>query len=181
MATRDLRPPINPEQRRKNVPRRSKNSRSHPKGELERVAEKHAMALELRKQGLTFREIAARMGISLKSAHDCVEAELLELREKTVLDAVAVREIDLERCDVMLKGLWPKIKKGDPAAVGAGVRVLDRRARLLGHDAPQKTELVGALAAITPEAAARMSEADIAARVQALVTRISNPDTGSGA
>jgi hypothetical protein len=47
----------------------------------------------------------------------------------------------------MNEGLWPEIKKGSAPAVTAGVRVSERRARLLGLDAPtaSRTELTGSL------------------------------------
>jgi hypothetical protein len=48
----------------------------------------------------------------------------------------------------MTQGLWPAVQKGEPRAVAATVRVCERRARLLGLDAPTqtKTEFAGKLA-----------------------------------
>jgi hypothetical protein len=47
----------------------------------------------------------------------------------------------------MTSGLWPQIRAGSPPAVSAAVRVSERRARLLGLDAPVATrsELTGSL------------------------------------
>jgi hypothetical protein len=47
----------------------------------------------------------------------------------------------------MTEGLWPHIQEGSAAAVSAGIRVSERRSRLLGLDAPvaTKSELSGSL------------------------------------
>jgi hypothetical protein len=46
--------------------------------------------------------------------------------------------LDLQRTNVTLVGLWPKVLAGDPQAIVAALRVLERRARMLGYDAPAK-------------------------------------------
>jgi hypothetical protein len=55
--------------------------------------------------------------------------------------------MELERLDAMTSGLWPGIQEGSAANVSAGVRVSERRAKLLGLDAPiaSKTEVTGSL------------------------------------
>lgn len=113
-------------------------------GEDEVIAERRAKAFSLRKAGASYRQIAQQMAVSLNTAYADVQAELLELREQTKSDAVEVRELELQRCDEMILGLWPAVRRGDPKAVMAAVRVSDRRARLLGLDAPSKQEVTGA-------------------------------------
>src|SRR5262249_37658486 len=109
--------------------------------------ERRAVALELRKAGGSFREIARQLGVDVHTAHADVEAELAALRETTVGRAEALRDLELERCDRMVAGLWPQIEQGKPPAVSAAVRVSERRARLLGLDAPttMRTEMTGSL------------------------------------
>ena len=55
--------------------------------------------------------------------------------------------MELERLDAMTAGLWPGIQEGSAANVSAGVRISERRAKLLGLDAPtaSKTEVAGSL------------------------------------
>jgi hypothetical protein len=82
----------------------------------------------------------------LHTAWADVNAELLELREKTKADAEEVRELELQRCDEMILGLWPHVRRGDAKAVFAAVRVQERRAKLLGLDiTKQQIELTGNL------------------------------------
>jgi hypothetical protein len=56
----------------------------------------------------------------------------------------------------MTSGLWPHIQEGSAAAVNAGVRVSERRSRLLGIDAPvvTKNELTGSLGVYAEKLAA---------------------------
>ena len=44
----------------------------------------------------------------------------------------------------LLAGLWPAAISGDVPSVGMALRVAERRARLLGLDAPTRQELTGA-------------------------------------
>lgn len=113
-------------------------------GEDEVIAERRAKAFSLRKAGASYRQIAQQMAVSLNTAYADIQAELLELREQTKTDAADVRDMELQRCDEMILGLWPAVRRGDPKSVMAAVRVSERRAKLLGIDAPSKQELTGA-------------------------------------
>jgi hypothetical protein len=120
--------------------------RSRP-GQVEAIAERRVLALELRKAGGSYREIARQLGVDVHTAHADVGAELAALREKTVDQATEVRDLELQRFDEMTAGLWPKVRAGSPSHVTAAVRVSERRARLLGLDEPTatRTELSGSL------------------------------------
>lgn len=137
-----------------------------------RLIEGHAKAMELRRDGLTYRQIAVALGVSTRTAFDYVQAELVDIRNRTTLDVEAIRDLELERCDVLLKGLGPGIRAGDPPSVAAAVSVMGRRAKLLGLDAPVRAEWVGALTAVSPMEAAKMSDSDIESRVKQLMDRV---------
>jgi hypothetical protein len=51
-----------------------------------------------------------------------------------------LREIELDRLDRLQRGIWERAKDGDIRAIDAVLRIIDRRARLLGLDAPQKIQ-----------------------------------------
>jgi hypothetical protein len=114
-------------------------------GEDEVIAERRVRAFGLRKAGASYRQIAQQLNVGVNTAWADVNAELMELRAQTTADAEAVREMELQRCDEMILGLWPGVRRGDPKSVMAAVRVSDRRARLLGLDAPSKSEISGNL------------------------------------
>ena len=98
-------------------------------------------ALEMRKRGANYREIAAALGVGLTTAHRYVTAELDELRAETRASAEQLRDLELERLDQYLARLQPKIEDGDEKAIATALRVQERRAKLTGLDAPQRTEV----------------------------------------
>ncbi len=112
-------------------------------GEQEIIAERRVKALSLRKSGASYRQIASHLAVSLHTAWDDVQAELNALRALATNEATELRDLDVHRCDEMLLGLWPSVRRGEAKSVIAAVRVMDRRAKLLGLDAKQQIELSG--------------------------------------
>jgi hypothetical protein len=96
------------------------------------AAEKRARALELRKAGATYDQIAQRLGFSNRG--NAQRAVLTALKEITAEPAVEVRQLELERLDAMLLGLWQQARNGDVNAVDRALRIAERRAKLLGLD-----------------------------------------------
>lgn len=89
--------------------------------------------MELRIAGYSLRAIAAELGCAMSTVTDGIERELAELTREP---AERLRTVEVERMDEMLKALWPRIQSGDTASVDSGLRVMARRAKLLGLDAP---------------------------------------------
>lgn len=106
------------------------------RGQVEAIAERRTLALELRKAGGSYREIARQLAVDVHTAHGDVAAELAALRETTVGRAEELRDLELQRFDEITAGLWPLVQEGSPPAVTAAVRVSERRSRLLGLDEP---------------------------------------------
>ena len=52
----------------------------------------------------------------------------------------AVRQLELNRLDQMLFTLYPQILQGDQGAINTALRIEERRASLLGLDAPKQIE-----------------------------------------
>ncbi len=103
------------------------------------MAAKQRKALELRKSGATFEEIARQLryangGGAYKAVSHALAATLQEPAEE-------LRRLELERCDCMQMALWPKVSDGDPEAVRACLRIMVRRSALLGLDAPAKSRI----------------------------------------
>jgi hypothetical protein len=103
--------------------------------------ERKLQALELRKAGATFQQIADQLGYrSASGAFNAVKAALkATLREP----ADELRELELTRLDAMLLPLWRRVQSGDEKAVDRVLRIMERRARLLGLDAPTRGEISG--------------------------------------
>ena len=101
------------------------------------------MALDLRRRGYLLTEIAAEMGISAPST----VAKLIKkaLREIVREPAEDVMQIELDRLDSMFVSAYARASdKGQPFnrdAVETCLKVMERRAKLLGIDKPTKTSL----------------------------------------
>lgn len=107
-------------------------------GKAEAAAERRLKALELRKAGAPYRAIASQLGVSLKQAYDDVTQELEVLAEKSQAEAAHVRTLELERLDAMTMAIWQQVRQGNQGAIDRALRVMERRAKLLGIDAPEK-------------------------------------------
>lgn len=141
------------------------------------IIDKRQIALELRRSGLSFREIAQEMGIGVKTASEYVQAELLELRDKTQLDASLIRDVELERCDYMLSRIWNAVKRGEVDAVLTALKIQERRAKLLGLDAPTKSQIDATVAAITPDQVSKMGDSEIEKRLKSLLEAVKGSQT----
>lgn len=98
--------------------------------------ERAAQAVKLRIGGASFPQIAAQLGYnSTQSAFDAVKRTLQQtLREP----ADELRSVDSERLDALWHQAFSKALDGDLPAQQACLKILDRRAKLLGLDMPQK-------------------------------------------
>ena len=100
------------------------------------AAERRAKALEARKAGFTYQAIGDSLGITQQAAHKTVMVALAVINEKIAEAAEEVRTIELERIDALFKIAYQQGLKGKRGAVMDCVRLMDRRAKYLGLDAP---------------------------------------------
>lgn len=106
------------------------------------AAVKQARAVELRSSGASFDRIATECGYKDRAgAHKAVMSAL----RKTVDEpADELRELELMRLDRALEVAWSHMKARGPYALNAIDRVLkigERRAALIGLDAPEKVDI----------------------------------------
>lgn len=99
---------------------------------------KAAKALELRMEGKTFEAIAEELGYAGKQgAYDAVRRSLEAITREP---AEALLKLDLERLDAMWGIHYLNAQAGDVQALAACMKIMERRAKLLGLDAPVKTD-----------------------------------------
>ena len=104
------------------------------------ILQRQIQALELRKAGFSYRAIAEKLDIGHAQAHKDVMGELERLAQLRDGKATEILELELERLDMLTKGLEPMARTGNPGSVNSFLRVMERRAKLLGLDAPEKFE-----------------------------------------
>lgn len=110
-----------------------------------RAREKALECLALRKLGMNYRDIAEKVGYaSAGAAQYAVRQVLDEQLEMSSEEIEAVRKIELERLDDIYFVLYEAVRKGDrasPRAAEVAVKVMERRSKLLGLDAADRTEV----------------------------------------
>lgn len=128
-----------------------------------RKIERQVKALELRRMGKGYVEIAAALGIGKSQAHRLVQAGLADAKAQIGADAGELKAEEISRLDAMLAGLWPEARKGGQGAVDRVLKIMERRAKLLGLDAPVKLAHGGDKDAppIKTEHAHAMTDADL--------------------
>jgi len=111
------------------------------KERTEAVQVRAQKALELRIAGGTYRQIAQELGVSHTVIFENVLWALEERAEERGKLSDQLVQMELERLEKMTLSLWPRVRNGDEKAINTLVRVMDRRAKLLGLDKPVKTDL----------------------------------------
>lgn len=99
--------------------------------------DKKLEALELRKAGNSYAEIANALGY--KTSSGAYRAVMTALKKTLQDPSEEVRQLEIERLDAMLMAMWEKRDK--PMYADRILRIMERRAKLLGLDAPTKTDL----------------------------------------
>jgi len=94
---------------------------------------------ELRIQGFTFDQIAADVGFNGPSgAWQAYE----RIKNDMIFESVdEARKLELMRLDELQFSLWDRAINGDLPAANCVLKIMDRRAKLLGLDKPEKVEV----------------------------------------
>lgn len=141
------------------APRPGRRHLKHEKIELpdkpalmEEFERRHLM-LELRKAGWGYHHIALAFEISEKEARKKIRLELRRAARILHKSAREVFQLEYERLEDLTLALWPQAQAGSIRAVETLIRLMERRAKMLGMDAPLRTEarLDMTLEAVTPE------------------------------
>ncbi len=107
------------------------------------TAERRAKAVALRLAGVDYDTIADRLGYASRGAAytditRALEANVAEQQRGADL----LRQEELARLDRLQAGVWQAATGGDSRAVDTALRIIDRRCKLLGLDAPVRHEVV---------------------------------------
>jgi hypothetical protein len=153
------------------------------------IAERRRKALEFRKAGMGYEDIAHQMGLAGPgSAHRIVKKALRATYQEPADD---VRKLELERLDRLMLAWWPaaigrgKTADGKPAVPPDGdatdrvLKIIKQRTELLGLDA--RTAILAARNPAPPEAEQSLVDPETARRVLGATTLGEGPqDENSG-
>lgn len=108
-----------------------------------RMLKHQEQALALRRSGMAYSAIAVKLGLSKSRAHALVQLGLEDAREQIVTQADELRTEEISRLDGMLRKVYTKAAAGDLQAVDRVLKIGERRAKLLGLEAPVRIETTG--------------------------------------
>lgn len=117
------------------------------KGSKQRITLRALKAYDLRITGMSYRNIGSELNVSHQTAFTDVLAVMEEIREETRKEARHYRDLDLKRLDELQGAAWPKAIEGNQQAILNVMRIMERRAKLLGIDAPIKVDIEGQIRA----------------------------------
>lgn len=133
------------------------------RGKDAEITERQMKAMQLRVRGFTFPEMANELDVSVGTAYNDYKAAMKRLIDETRESADQVRSVEITRLDRMIRSLElaafgpPDADApfcADPKAIEVLLKVSDRRAKLLGLDAPE--DLNVNFGEVTPEKAAQL-------------------------
>ncbi len=91
-----------------------------------------------RMAGKSYRKIATELGIPASTAHEYATEALNAYRETARERAGQLVELEQQRLDAIQAANWANAMQGSKTAADTVLRVMERRAKLLGLDAPTK-------------------------------------------
>ena len=106
--------------------------------ELE-LKRRDARVYELRIRGNTFDQIATEVGFSGPSG---AWQAYQRVKESHIFESVEeARQLELMRLDEMQFAIWDRAINGELSALSCVLKIMDRRAKLLGLDKPEKVDV----------------------------------------
>lgn len=97
--------------------------------------EKRYEALKMRRRGMSYPDIADKLGIALTTAYRYVQTEMKRLDNERRAEAEGVLAMELERLDRLLSAVIDKAEAGSLDHIDTVLRLSERRAKLLGLNA----------------------------------------------
>jgi hypothetical protein len=101
--------------------------------------DKENKVLELRRSGETWERIALAVGYANASGAQKAYARVVSRVQRESVDEI--RDLELDRLDRIQRAFWtPAIVERDKRAAEVVLKVMDRRAKLLGLEAPTRVQ-----------------------------------------
>jgi hypothetical protein len=99
--------------------------------------DKEREIVELRTEGYVWREIAEQVGMSTAGVYKAYNRAMTRVIAPSIEEH---RELELDRLDILQRTYWQPAVNGNLRAADYVLRVIDKRAKLLGLDAPMKVQ-----------------------------------------
>ena len=103
--------------------------------------ERENKSLELRLTGATYQQIGDALGFTKQAAYNAVIRAIGKLNDKIMENAEQVKSLELQRLDKLYTTMYRRALQGEYGAVDRCLRIMERRAKYHGLDAPIKQDL----------------------------------------
>lgn len=117
------------------------------------ISERREQAINLRRAGLSLRDIAKRLSVDVATIHEDIKVMMAEAIKENVNNADQLRAMELERLDRMLLNISGQLapvmaadgktvlKPASLNAVNTALRISEQRSKLLGLFAPVQQKI----------------------------------------
>lgn len=122
-------------------------------------AERAARAFALRKAGLSYRDIGLELGVNHVTVYKDVQATIKQFLDEAREHHTQIMAIEAARLDDLQRVMWEQAAMGDRRAVDTVLKIMERRAKLLGLDTPVATKAVNVT--LTPDELSQMSDDEL--------------------
>lgn len=119
-------------------------------------AERVARAFDLRKRGKTYRQIGEMLGYSHEQARQDIQSVLASIVAETKDSAQEVLALELARLDDIQVNVYLEALQGDEKAISAVLKIMERRAKLLGLDVSRSLNVT-----VTADEISKMSDEEL--------------------
>lgn len=102
------------------------------------AAERRTKAVRLRISGASYQQIGDQLGVTDSAAHKLVKQAMEAKARDTAAAAEELRHLEDLKLDAMELAITRQVAAGNLGAVDRQLRIMDRRAKLWGLDAPTK-------------------------------------------
>ena len=102
--------------------------------------ERRLQAMALRKKGLTYAEMGREMGVTRQAAYSYCEREFKSMLKEGSAVAEKALSLTLSRFDALLSTYYQFALDGDRDALQDVLAIMDRQTKILGLEAPKKSE-----------------------------------------
>jgi orotate phosphoribosyltransferase-like protein len=137
------------------------------------IDDRRQQVAALRRQGRTMAQIARELGVSTATISIDVRAMQVEWQELHRRDHDAWMMTELAKLDALEAAAWEQVaaSKGRMFGIDRVLAIMDRRAKLLGLDAPTKIDLTQSVRAKAEEIAREndLSVDDVMAEMEAIL------------
>tara|TARA_R110000737_G_scaffold52678_2_gene74028 strand:- start:365 stop:790 length:426 start_codon:yes stop_codon:yes gene_type:complete len=103
------------------------------------TTERQTYLLRLRRRGHSVVAISEMLSVPVSSVQSSLSGAYKKLIQEH--EAIEAKQLELERLDEVQSSFYETAIEGDPKAAEVVFKAMDRRAKLLGLDAPEKSKV----------------------------------------